>query len=813
MSATSSPNGFGTRIALFAGLSVLSGVLVAGLALPAVGLFGLTAKRGAENFQSLPAALKVPPLKQRSTLLAADGTLLATFYSQNRVYVPLDEISQEMQDAIVAIEDARFYEHNGIDLRGTVRAMLANTQAGSVTQGGSTLTQQYVKNVLVATASTKAERDAAAEDSVSRKIRELRYALGLEQRWTKGRILEGYLNIAYFGSQSYGVEVAAQRYFSKPASRLNAGEAATIAGIVRYPSLYDPLMNPGKSQERRDAVLQRMADLDMITQNQADRFRAQKLVDVLDPSDLTRGCAVSKVPFFCTYVQHSILNDPAFGKTPAERRALLNGGGLTIRTTLDMDSQRAAQSAVNSYIPIGDPSDRVAAIAMIEPGTGNVVAMAQNLNYGKGPGKSFINNAVDQPFDGTTGQQAGSTFKIFTLAAAIEAGFPITEQISSPPSRLFPYGSFQNCSGAPLAEWSMENYNGSPAGSFDMRTGAAYSVNTYFAELERRVGLCNVIDIASRAGMSDAFGTDPLKDPTLQQQAFTLGAAFEISPLTLAESYATFAARGLHCEPRSVAHVTTRDDTVFSVTPPDCQQTIDPEVADAVNSILAGVIDGNISGRTAADMSLGRPAAGKTGTSDFNSAVWFAGYTPDLAAAVWAGHPDAPNDYPMRNVTINGIYYSFVYGRSIPGPIWRDAMLGALANVPASDFTPINPDLIDGDTLTIPLVAGLSEDAAIAQLESIGLQVQTAPNEVASNQDQGLVSYTSPGVGTGVSPSTTVTIYLSSGQAPSPSPSPSSTATKSPSPTETTGGGNAKPGKGKGNGNGNGNGQGNGQGP
>jgi membrane peptidoglycan carboxypeptidase len=789
---TSPTEGLVSKTVLFLGLSMLAGVLVAGLALPAVGLLGLTAKRGAENFQSLPAALKVPPLKQRSKLLSADGTLLATFYSQNRVYVPLDKVSQEMQDAIVAIEDARFYEHSGIDLRGTIRAVLANSQAGTVTQGGSTLTQQYVKNVLQTTADTKAEREAAAEDSVSRKIRELRYALGLEQRWSKERILEGYLNIAYFGSQAYGVEVAAQRYFSKPAAKLNAGEAATIAGIVKYPSLYDPLVNPRKAEVRRDIVLQRMADLDMITQEDADKAQARELTDTLDPSELTRGCAVSKVPFFCIYVQRSILADPAFGKTVADRRALLNGGGLTIRTTLDMTAQRAAQKAVENYIPTGDPSGRVAAIAMIEPGTGNIMAMAQNLDYGKGSGKSYINNAVDEPFAGTNGQQAGSTFKAFTLGAAIEAGLPITEQISSPSSRVFPYGSFENCDGAPLEEWRMENYNGSPAGSFDMRTGAAYSVNTYFAELQRRVGLCNVIDLASRAGISDANGTDPMKDTTLQQQAFTLGAAFEISPLTLAEGYATFAARGVHCEPRSVARVTTRDDTDVPVTPPDCEQVMDADVADAVNSILSGVIDGNITGRTGAEMSLGRPAAGKTGTSDANAAVWFAGYTPDLAAAVWAGHPDAPNDFPMRAVTINGTYYPFVYGRSIPGPIWREAMLGALADVPPSSFTPLDPELLDGDSITLPSVVGLKEAEAVKRLEQLGLTVTVAPDQVASAQAQGLVAYTNPGAGSSVAPRTPVTIYLSNGVPPEPSPSPSD---NSGSPQQSEGGGNAKPNK------------------
>ena len=367
-------DGAGSRSLLFLVLSAVAGVLVAGIALPAIGLVGLTAKRGAENFESLPAELSVPPLKQRSRLLAADGTVLATFYSQNRVYVPMDKISHQMQDAIVAVEDARFYEHNGIDLRGTLRALIANTQAGEVTQGGSTITQQYVKNVLAATADTKEEKAAAIEDSVTRKIRELRYALGLEQQWSKKRILEGYLNIAFFGSQAYGVEVAAQRYFSVPASELNAGQAATLAGIVKYPSLYDPLVNPKESEARRNFGLQRMADENMISQATADRFAKQPLKKTLNPSELTRGCLVSPAPFFCDYVEQVFLSDPAYGATRSDRHKLLYGGGLTIRTTLQMDDQASAQAGIEQHLPTGDPSGRVAAIAMLEPGTGNVTA-------------------------------------------------------------------------------------------------------------------------------------------------------------------------------------------------------------------------------------------------------------------------------------------------------------------------------------------------------------------------------------------------------------------------------------------------------
>lgn len=769
---SSSSEGAGTRSLLFLALSVVAGVLVAGLALPAIGLVGLTAKRGAENFQALPEQLQVAPLKQRSRLLAANGKVIATFYSQNRVYVPMDKIAPVMRDAVVATEDARFYDHNGIDLRGTIRALVANTQAGEVTQGGSTITQQYVKNVLADTADSKAEREAALEDSVSRKLQELRYALSLEEQWSKKRILEGYLNIAYFGSQAYGVEVAAHRYFSVPAKKLNAGQAATLAGIVKYPSLYDPLVNPEESEERRNFVLQRMADENMISQRQADKHSKKKMKKTLDPSDLTRGCAVSSTPWFCSYVEESFLRDDTYGAERSDRRRLLNGGGLTIRTTLEMEDQKAAESAIEAYLPTGDPSNRVAALAMMEPGTGDVTAMDQNLNYGKGKASSFINNSVDLKYSGTGGQQPGSTFKIFTIAAAIEQGQAMDDVIYAPSQRDMAYGTYEDCEGNSQDFWPVQNYSGAESGNFTMYEGTAYSINTYFAELAKRTGLCNVWDIASRAGVTVAEnGKAPIDDTIYQYTPGIIGGSDVLmSPLTMAESYATFAARGTHCEPRVITSVTTIDDEELDVPRPDCQQVIDQEVADAVNDVMVNVVRGSkITDGTGSSMYLGRPTAGKTGTTNDIQAIWFAGYTPNLAAAVWAGSPKAPSTYTMANVTINGETDTWA-GSTLPGPIWELAMLGALADLPVESFVPVNPELIDGAQLSLPSLAGLPTDQAIKRLDELDLRADISETQVASYQPKGTVAYTSPGAGSTVQPGATITLYLSNGVPPPPEP-------------------------------------------
>ena len=725
-------SGAGTRVGLFVALSTVAGVLVAGLALPAVGLVGLTAKRTSENFQSLPASLSVPPLKQRSRLLAADGTVIATFYSQNRVYVPMDKIAPVMQDAIVAIEDARFYEHNGIDVRGTFRALIANTQAGEVTQGGSTITQQYVKNVLAATATTKAEREAATEDSIGRKIRELRYALGLEERWSKRRILEGYLNIAYYGSQAYGIEVASQRYFSIPASELNPGQAATLAGIVKYPSLYDPLVNPDESEERRDFVLQRMADENMISQKQADKYQKRPLEEDAGPQrPHPRVCRVAGavllhvrrgvVPVRPRVRRHTRRPASAAQRWWTDHQDHARHGRPTLRPGCrrDLPADRRPQRARRSHRHDGARNRerrRHGAEPQVRQGARRQLHQQRGRRRStQGPPAS----SPDRPSRSSPSPLPSSRGCRWTTSSTRPR--PVSGRTA--PTRTV--RARRSVNGA----WATTK--AARSGNFTMYEGTAYSINTYFAELARRTGLCNVWDVASRAGVTTAnTGEAPVDDTELQYAPGVIGGTFGMSPLTLAESYATFAARGLHCEPRVITAVRTLDKQQVEVPEPDCEQVIKPEVADAVNDVMVSVIDGRVPSPTGAAMDIGRPAAGKTGTTDDYNAVWFAGYTPDLAAAVWAGHPDAPKQYPMRDVTINGTYYSYVFGSSLPGPIWRDAMLGALADVPFSTFTPLNPELIDGATLGLPSLAGLTPQEAVRRLDALDLVSEVSDGEV-----------------------------------------------------------------------------------
>lgn len=673
-----SPSGVLARLVGLIAIAAVCGVLAGLAAMPFVGGIGVAVRDVVQQFESIPDGITTPPLPQRTQILAADGSLLATLYYQNRVEVPLSQVAPIMRQATVAVEDSRYLDHNGVDLRGTLRALASNTTAGDVQQGGSTLTMQYVKNVLVNSATTAEEIEAARGRSPTRKLREMRFALGLERRYSKAEILERYLNIVYFGAGAYGVDAAARRYFSKPASALNLTEAATLAGIVQQPVRYDPLRNPEQSTKRRNVVLKRMADVGFITPEQAARASKVPMSSVLRPTTTANGCTTSYAPFFCDFVLQTIRNDPAFGATPPEREAFLKRGGYVITTTLDPKAQQGAFTAVTEAIPIDDESQRAAAVSMVEPGTGNVLAMAQNREWGtSGIGKTTYNYNVDRQHGGTIGMQAGSTFKVFALAAALEAGISPFEYISAGSPKTF--NEFVEC-GTNIPFGPITVRNSTTSGTMDMIRATAYSTNTYFMSIEERTGLCRPAEIAESMGVYRGSGDNLLRVPS-----FTLG-SMEVTPLAMANAYATFANHGTYCKPRVIIAISDRDGASLPVPPPECRQVLARDVADSVTSLLTGVIDGPIGGRTGARMSLDRPAAGKTGTTNESAAVWFCGFTADVAAAVWVGDPRGGFAYPMKDVTVNGVYYSQIFGGTLPGPIWKASMEAALASRAPKDF-------------------------------------------------------------------------------------------------------------------------------
>jgi membrane peptidoglycan carboxypeptidase len=739
------------------GLGVLAGVLVALIALPTACLTGVGARDAAHWFQSEPDDLDTAGVPQRSRILAADGTVLATFFYENRVDVRLDQVAPVLRRAVLAIEDSRFYEHGAIDSQGTLRALISNLDSGEVTQGGSGITQQYVKNLLLTTAESEEEQLAAKEVSAARKVRELRYAAAMERRFSKDEIFARYLNIAYFGGGAYGIEAASRHFFSKSAARLTLTEAALLAGVIRYPYAYDPVRRPGAAKERRDVVLNRMAELRWITRAEADAALRSPLGLRLHTT--RSGCVTSSAPFFCDYVQREILTNPVFGATAKEREKLLKRGGLTIRTTLDRRTQKAAQRAVDRHVPHRNSARKAAAEALVEPGTGEIKGMVVDRRLGpdKERGKTWINFAADASHGSSIGMQAGSTFKAFTLAAALEEDMPFGTRLMAP--RAFTPTGFRDCEGRPVnSSGALRNSaDGEGGKTFSLVTGTHHSVNTFFLALEREVGLCDTVKMAERLGMRQANGKRMGQFPS-----FTLGAA-QVSPRRLAAAYAAFGARGRYCEPIAIKQITDSAGKRLKVPGPRCRQVMDRGVADAVNHVLRGVLTKG----TARGMGLGRPAAGKTGTVDDFSAAWFAGYTPDLAAAVWVGDPRGGYRYPMTSLCMDGRCYGAVFGATIPAPIWQDSMTGALAGRPATAFhRPPSHYFSKGtgeDRVTLPDVRGMKVGEAVARLRAAGFRAQVAASVESEEYPDGTVAEMSPGPGR-VEPGGTVTLRPSKGR-------------------------------------------------
>ncbi|PSL05355.1 membrane peptidoglycan carboxypeptidase [Haloactinopolyspora alba] len=757
------------RVFLVVGVSALSGVLMAGLILPVVAGLGLTARESADAFADMPSELDAGPMAQRSVIVDDSGDRLATFYEENRVYVGLDKIAPVMQDAILAIEDDRFYERGPIDFQGTIRALMQNLEAGETTGGGSTLTQQYVKLVRLSKADTEEERqdvtDSTGVDGYRRKLEELRMAVGVEKELSKDKILERYLNIAYFGSGAHGIEAAARTYFSTSAAKLSIPQAAMLAGLVQRPYAYDPTRDPEAAQARRNTVLNRMADTGRITEKQAASARKQGLgLDVRPSSD---GCTNAWAGYFCDYVAHEIRTMEELGGTPEQRQMMLERGGLRIQTTLNRQVQEAADEAVSDKVA---PTDSmIGSIATVEPGTGHIRAIANSRKYGvKGEGVSNINYAVDQNMGGGIGIQPGSTFKVYVLAAAINQGIPLDTTINSPDSISIPEDEFTTCDGEyrSTGTWSPENWTGLEPGNYNLRTGTEMSVNTFFAQLELRTGICEPATIAEKTGMTRAnAGENGVGEALEQVPSFTLGVN-EVSPLSMAESYATFANRGVHCPATAIEKITDSEGNVLvDNTDPKCERVLEQPVADAVASVLEGVMHNP--GATGNDMQLddGRVAGGKTGTTQRAKAVWYVGFTPQLSTAVAVADVEAPQE-SLDGREYNGEYEDSACGSCVPGPMWKQMMDEAHEGLPEKDFPELDPEVIEGVSATVPDVRGMTEDAAVDTLEGDGFDVDVF-DEVNSDLDEGLVVRTSPGPGNEVSSGTTIGLYLSNGIPPS----------------------------------------------
>ncbi|MFT4166572.1 MAG: transglycosylase domain-containing protein [Microlunatus sp.] len=684
-------------VVMFILVSALCGVLAAGAVLPAVGVAVATGKAAEGGLDNLPAAFDQPAQSQRSEVLDANGDVLAYFFEENRVYVPLAKIAPVMRQAIISIEDHRFYEHGPLDAVGTMRALITNLLAGGVTQGGSTLTQQYVKMVQIEEA-TKTGDDAgvqaAQDDSYGRKIKELRYAISVERSLSKDEILERYLNIAYFGDGAYGIEVAARHYFGVSAAKLTLPQAAMLAGMVQNPTAYSPVQHADAAIKRRNIVLSRMAELNVISSAQLAKatkttFKTKQVVTY------TSGCQGTDYPFLCDYVYRSLEQTPSLGETVEQRRQTIMRGGLVVKTEIDPAVQDKIQRAVSSVVGPTDPV--ISAMNMIEPGTGLILAMAQSrpvMGDNQKKGETYWNYSVPPAMGGAQGFQAGSTFKAFTMAAALEKGIPLSKRYNAAATMDFTGRTFQTCDGpAQVGSWRVGNSTG-VNGSMDMYRAAQYSVNTYFVQLALEVGMCDVVTMAEKLGVESSTADAPISSYD-DKPSFTLGTV-EVSPLSMAEAYATLAAGGVHCDPIILASITNRSGDKLEVPSANCQRVISEDVANAVTSVLSSVMTQG-TGRRALTSDR-RPQAGKTGTIDSNAAVWFAGYTPQVAGVAMISIDNTRAPFVKGR---SGYRYSGLKGYTVPSTgralegsgggdagqeIWKPAMEAYLADKPAQSF-------------------------------------------------------------------------------------------------------------------------------
>jgi penicillin-binding protein 1A len=644
---------------------------------------------------------EVPVEVESSTLFAADGSLVYTFHAEeNRKVVPLEEIPTYVRDAVVAIEDERFYRHDGIDVRAILRALRANAEAGQVEEGGSTITQQYVKKVLL-------QDDS---QTLSRKIEEASMALQLERRFSKDRILELYLNAIYFGNGAYGIEAAARQYFGKSVTALTLAEGALLAGLIQRPSATDPYKEPELALERRNVVLERMRE---------HRFASDADVDLALAEPITLGSATTPAaeryaaPYFVEEVKQWILDDPRFGATAQQRRDLLFGGGLRIQTTVDLAAQAQAEQAVAAVLP--DPAGPDASLVAIDPSTGYVKAMVGGRDFFGASEIAKLNLATQGP------RQAGSSFKPLVLATALAQGIDPEMTLPAPACIDIPIGDGQI--------WHPCNYGGGGGGTVSIIEGTVRSYNTLYAQLMMMVGPAKAMEAAARYG---------IRSPLKPVPSAVLGIN-SVTAMDMASAYATFANRGIRVPPVLVTRITRADGTVLFQHEHTQEKVLDAGVADLLTSILEQVIERG----TGTKAKLDRPAAGKTGTADDWKDAWFAGYTPELATAVWVGFPQLDADgetVEMRppNTPIR------VTGGSYPAQIWQGFMSAALAGRPPMAFTPPPtttttttvpaPSAVTTTTVPVPMgsvpsVVGLSAEDATTALVAAGFQAEKIPAE------------------------------------------------------------------------------------
>ncbi|GAB3612548.1 transglycosylase domain-containing protein [Humibacter ginsengisoli] len=810
----------------FVGMSVVAGLLVTAAVTPAIAVTGMAANNGIGAFDGLPEYLQIGALPQVSTIYANQGgqpVPIATFYSQNRVEVGWDDISQVVKDAAVSTEDPRFYQHGGIDIEGTARAIVLTGLLHRSTSGGSSITQQYVKNVKVQQCEKlnvvvpapafkgtgtptedeqkkldeEQKKQQAAQDqkytdcyneatdpTISRKLQEMKQAIGLEKKYSKNDILKGYLNIAGFGGSVYGIESAARYYFGATAKTLTLPQAATLVAILNNPANLridqDKATNPGNNAEngfkrtldRRDYVLRSMLKAHKITQKQYDDAVKTKIEPKITPQP--NGCETAaqyNAAYYCDWVQHLVSEDTGLAKTADERDALLRAGGLKIYTPLNLDVQAVAQQSLSSIVPSSKPGVTLGGTNLsVEVGTGRVISMVQNTKYTAtatdDPNYSGINYNTDFNEGGSIGFQTGSTYKLFTLLEWLKEGHSINDYVTAPSaSTTFPASRWHTtCPDTSWAgPWTVGNDGPGEGGTMSVARATAESVNTAFAVMGTKLDLCGIRQSAINLGIhpasdkvwtTDAAGNPvQVANPLLGSPATILGTN-NLSPLNLVTAYAGVANGGKWCTPVGIDKIVGPDGKNLPVTPAKCTQGIDPNVAAGAIKALQGVVSSGTG--TIANPHDGVPIFGKTGTTDHAAQNWFVSSTTKVATVSWVGQT-VGNSVNFGNLTLGGHG-----GRDAKLYVARP-VIAALNKIYGGDqFPQPTGSVLQAKQVTVPDLTGKSPSDAQSTLQNLGFTYQDG-GPVDSAQPAGTVASTNPPAGSSAGIGAVITVYTSKG--------------------------------------------------
>ena len=753
---------------------LLASVIMAALLFPVVGGLGLVSNRASDVVANGSAQLVEGQVPAVTTMVDAKGNTIAWLYSQRRFEVPSDKIADTMKLAIVSIEDKRFAEHNGVDVQGTLTGLAGFIRGDADTRGGSTIEQQYVKNYqLLVLAQTDAEKRAAVETTPARKLREIRMALTLDKTFTKPEILTRYLNLVSFGNGAFGIQDAAQTYFGIDASALNWQQSALLAGLVQSTSTLNPYTNPDGALARRNLVLDTMIET---LPDRADELRAAKqepLGILPQPNELPRGCiAAGDRAFFCDYVQEYL------ARAGLSKDQIAKGGYL-IKTTLDPDVQGSVKSAVDSLAP-PDINGIASVMSVILPGktAHPVVAMVSNRTYGLDTAAG--ETMQPQPFS-LVGDGAGSIFKIFTTAAAMDMGLGIGANLDAPvrfEAKGLGSGGARGC---PSNTWCVQNA-GNYRGSMSVTDALAQSPNTAFAKLISQVGVQRTVDMAVKLGLRSYAepGTARPYDPETNESladyikrynlgSFTLG-PIEVNALELSNVAATLASGGVWCPPNPIDKLYDRLGNEVAVTTETCDQVVPEGLANTLSNALSKDDTNGTAANSAGSVGWGLPMSGKTGTTEAHRSSGFLGYTNRYAAASYI-YDDSPNPTDLCSWPLRQCGDGNLYGGNEPAKTWFSAMKPIAESFGDVTMPPTDPRYVDGAPGSrVPSVSGLSQDSARERIKESGFQVADQANPINSASPYGTVVGTSPGGQT--VPGSIITILISNGIPPAPPPPP-----------------------------------------